>query len=314
MPLVLPDPTTISFPVVQIPGLPDFNAEDQDMFVIEDWEGWVSTPPPRTSLSPNGGGAGAVPSGDWLFTEDYQTLSGWVLAPPNEQESWRQQLLMAFPTTSGVTVTMLGNGWDVDKQVFDVRRYDRPTFEKRRDRIKFSIPLVLPDPLKYGLQPQAGSVGVDVGGAWYEDFQLAGSGNYVETFTRVGAGDYRETFTLYAPAGAYPSKLTLVSSGSYTSKRVTVTVVGPVTSGDWYLLQNGSRRLWVPYTLSAGQSLTIDCYKRRVYINGVYDRTLTGKLLGVPFTFAPGGTEFKLVTGATSATPYATISAYEAYQ
>src|SRR5215216_872274 len=196
MPLVLPDPTTTTFPVIQIDGLPDFNEEDQDTFVTEDMEGWLSFPPPRTSLSPNGGGAGAVPSGDWLASEDYQTFSGWVLAPPAEQEYWRQALLTCLPTTRGVTLKMLGRGWDVDKQIFDVRRYDRPTFEKRRDRIKFAIPLVLPDPLKYGLNPKTGSVGVDVGGVWYEDFTLSGAGNYVETFTRAAAADYRETFKL----------------------------------------------------------------------------------------------------------------------
>lgn len=303
-----------TFPVIQIPGLPDFNDASQDTYVIEDLEGWLSFPPPRSSLSANGGGAGAIASGDWLATEDYQTLSGWVLAQPEDQEQWRKALLMAIPTTNGVTLKMLGNGWDVDKQVFDIRRYDRPTFEKRRDRIKFAIPLVLPDPLKYSLAPLAGSVGIDAGGTWYESFTLSGAGNYVETFTKVGAGDYRKTFTLFAPVGAYPSTLTLTSSGSYTSKRVTATVVGPVSSGDWYLLQNNTRRMWLPYTLSAGTTLTIDCYKRRVSLNGVYDRTLSGQLLGTPFTLEPGGNAYKLITGSSVATPYATISAYEAYQ
>lgn len=303
-----------TFPVIQIPGLPDFNDASQDTYVIEDFEGWLSFPPPRAVLSPNGGGAGAVPSGDWLASEDYQTLSGWVLAQPENQEPWRQALLTAIPTTRGVTIKVIGNGWDVDKQIFDVRRYDRPTFEKRRDRIKFAIPLVLPDPLKYGLNPQVGSVGVDVGGVWYEDFTLSGAGNYVETFTNVGAGDYRETFKLPTVTTTYPTVLGLLSSGSYTSKRVTVTVNGPVTSSDWYLLQNDTRRMWVPTSLAAGSNLTIDCYRRRVSFNGVYDRALTGKLLGVPFTLEPGGNTYKLVTGAASAAPYATISAYEAYQ
>lgn len=303
-----------SFPVLQIPGLPDFNEEDQNQFVVSDLDGWWNTPPPRTSLSPNGGGAGAVPSGDWLFTEDYQTLSGWVLAAPSEQEQWRQQLLVGIPTNRGVTLTYLGRGWDVDKQVFDIRRYDKPIFEKLLDRVKFTIPIVLPDPLKYSLAPLVGSVGIDVGGTWYESFTLSGAGNYVDIYTRLGAGDYAEEFTLLAPVGAYPSTLTLTSEGSYTSRRVTVDVVGPLTSGDWYLLQNNTRRMWLPYTITAGTTLTIDCYRRRVSLNGVYDRTLTGKLLGVPFSLEPGLNTYKLVTGSPVTTPYATVSAYEAYQ
>ena len=251
-------------------------------------------------------------SGDWLLNEQYLTISGWVIAQPEAQEPIRQALLTNVPTNRGITIKVLGRGWDVDKQVFGVRRYDAPKFDQRQDRLKFSLPVVCPDPLRYGLAPLTGSFGIYVGANFYETF--TGSGFAFETFT--GTGFVNETFLGNQPVTPFPPALVLTSAGSYSSKRVTVDMVGPLTSGDWYLLQEtaANRRLWLPFTIPASVTLSIDCYERRVTVNGIYDRALSGRLRGEMLTLEAGGNLYKLVTGSTNGIPYATIRAYEAYQ
>jgi hypothetical protein len=306
MPLLDPTAGTHSFPVVQIPGLPDFNEEGQETLVIEDFENWWDTAPPRAVLVPNGGGAGAIPSGDWLHTEAYLVLSGWVIAPPEDQEFWRQSLLVALPTTSTVQLNYLGRGWDVDKCIF-VRRYDAPTFTKERHRIRFSIPLVAPDPNKYGFLPVSGGMSVDMGFDWYNSYtNVSGWGEEY-----ASSGGWYKTYLQEAPSGPYGPSLSLTSDGSVTSYRVTTTVVGPLTAGDWKLeqeLASGNRQMWAQVSLAAGQTLIIDSLTETATISGS-----TYPLFGDVFTLEPGTNTYRLISATPNNDAYALVSALPAY-
>jgi len=304
MPLLGPDAGTHSFPVVQLPDMPDFNEEGQYTYVIENFDDWWDTPPPRAVLVPNGGGAGAVPSGDWLHVEQYLNLSGWVVCPPEAQEAIRQALLLAIPTTSTVQLNYLGRGWDEDKCIF-VRRYDKAQFNKSADRIRFTLPLVAPDPNKYGFPAQVGSVGVYSGTNWYEIY--TNSSGWGEVFGNTGG--WGEVFSQSVAPGPYVSSLDLSSSGSISSRRLTIDVVGPLTAGGWKLSQEtAGRQMWCNVSLSAGQVLTIDCQREVATLAGS-----TVPLFGDMFTLEPGTNTFRLISSASNTTAYATITAYPAF-
>jgi len=302
----MPELSGVTYPVIQLPGMPDFNEEGQDVYVIEDVERWWNAAPPRAVLVPNGGAAGAVASGSWLRTEHYLNLSGWVIAPPQSQEAIREQILTAIPAESTVAINYLGRGWDIDKTVF-VRLYDEPTFTKLRDRIKFLLPLVAPDPFKYALSPLAGGMGVFSGASWYEAFSLNTS-VWNEQF--VSSSGWGEQFSEIAPPGPYGPSLDLSSPGTATSRRLTYTITGPLTAGDWKLVQEtaSNRQLWANLSLVAGQSLTIDCQRERATFLGS-----TVPLFGDPHTLEPGGNTYRLISSTSNTVAFATVSAYPAY-
>lgn len=302
----MPELSGVTYPVIQLPGMPDFNEEGQDTYVIEDMEGWWDSPPPRAVLVPNGGGAGAVPSGDWLHTEAYHVLSGWVIAAPAAQEAIRAQLLQAIPTTTTVAINYLGRGWDVDKTIY-VRRYDRPTITKHRDRIRFALPIVAPDPHKYAMVPLTGGMGVYSGSDWIETYSLNTAWN--EQFVKTGSV-WNEQYAQQAFTGPYGPSLTIASPGTVTSRRLTYSISGPLVAGDWKLVQEsaGNRPMWAQVSVAAGQTLTVDCQKETA--------TLAGSqvpLFGDPHTLEPGSNTYRLISATDNSIAYATLSAYPAY-
>jgi hypothetical protein len=310
MPIIVSSTTTSGGIVgrsVRIPGLPDFNDTDRDL-IVEDVGGYMDGPTPIPVLVPNGGGVGAVAVGDWAPAEDYLTVNGWIFSDAAALAGFRRVLLDAFTSATEAPLVILGNGVDIDKQMF-VRLYDRRTISQVDDRLAFSLPLVAPDPYKYALEPLSGQMGVFTGQSWFRDYALAGT-RWVRTYTLTG-GRWVRSYERRLPSGPFPTSLTLTSDGDMTSRRVTAAITGPLTAGDWWLVNEATgERLWVEVGVTADQTLVLDMRARTARLNGaLMDHLVFGDWLSL----APGGNTYRLVSG-TDSDAYASIEALEAYQ
>lgn len=309
MPILLESPpeTDLLDRSVIIQGLPTFNAGDKS-FIVESLDGWDDTATTDSVFVGNGGGPGVCTSGEWLQTEGYLTVTGIIQAPPEAQQIFRSLLLAGLPATSDVPLIVTGGSWDADKQAF-VRRFDKPTIARRRNYMRFTVPLIMADPLKYGLVPIAGTMGVWVGESWFGTYTDQGSGIWTRGYGFDGTHWVR-TFRQFVEEGAWPDAYTLTSEGDVTSQRLTVSVQGPLSAGDWWLInETTGARMWVAADVADGAELVLDCFNKTATLNGTsVDHLVYGDWL----TLEPGGNTYRLLASAQSAGS-ATVTALPAY-
>lgn len=296
-------------PSIQLPGLPNFNDGDP-AFKVTAFDGWWNTPKPRAELLPSGVTHGAVPIGPWDFAEAYYTLSGVIRSTDRAAlMAYRRDLLTALPADADSTIVVLGNDEDVDLQI-DVRRYDAPDIRIVANNLMFTFPLVGFDPFKYAATALSGSMTAFTGFNWFMTFTEDTVPDPDEHYLAFDTVDYAMTFQTDVAEGANQAAA-LVSPGDALSRRLTVTVNGPLDAGDWFLVQdNTDRRLWVNLTLTANQTVTFDCYRQRADLNGNGIDTL---VFGDYLTLEPGENTYRLITGSDSAGS-ATVEGYPAYQ
>lgn len=306
MPILTSSATVAGGRSVRLPGLPDFNADDP-AFRINMFDGWFDGPGPVPVLVANGGAPGAVAVGDWEPAEHYYTLAGRVFCEPQDRAYYRRLLLAALPPNMDTSIACLGNSVDVDLQAF-VRLFDRPTMVANEAGLGFSLPLVAPDPYKYALAPLAGDMGVFTGQSWFRDYTLSGA-KWVRSYALTGSR-WTRTYKQSVASGPYPSSVTLDSAGDATSRRVTVTITGPLTAGDWWLRNESTgEEMWVEVGVQAGQQLVIDMRSRTARLDGSpVDHLVYGDWLSL----APGANLFRLASGTASAA-FASVTALPAY-
>lgn len=291
---------------IRIGSLPDFNAGDPD-FIVEHVEGYMDGAAPQPVLVASGGGAGAIAVGSWAPTEEYLTVSGSIFADRDGLYILRRMLIDAFTGERESPLVVLGGGVDVDKQMF-VRLYDRRSITQLDDRLTFSLPLVAPDPYKYAVAPLGGDMGAFVSQQWYREYRDA-AGVWVREYANTG-GVWSRSYQQAVPDGPYPTSLTLQSPGDATSRRVTVTVHGPLSAGEWTLRNESTgEQMWVDLSVIEGQELVLDTAARSARLNG---EDVGHLVFGDFLTLAPGDNLFRLATGSAS-DAYATVSALPAY-
>jgi hypothetical protein len=309
MPILIdagPETVTLDRTVV-VGELPAFNAGDKT-FTVESLDGWDDTATVDSVFVGNGGGPGVAASGEWLQTEGYLTLTGIILGTPQEQSLYRSMLLAGLPATDDVPLIVTGGSWDVDKQAF-VRRFDKPTIARRRNYMRFTFPLIMTDPFKYGLVPVSATMGVWVGESWFGTYADQGGAIWTRAYGFDGTNWVR-TFRQFVAEGAWPDSITLTSDGDVASQRLTVSLQGPLAAGDWWLInENTGARLWANTDITLGSELVFDCFNKTATLNGdSVDHLVYGDWL----TLEPGGNTFRLLASAQSAGS-ATISALPAY-
>lgn len=310
MPLLLnPDINVVADGrTVRLAGVPDFNADDYN-FKITQFDGWFDGLEPDAVWVSAGGGAGAVASGPWVAKEKAYVLAGRILAAPDQQGILRRMLLAALPYNAEASIVCLGNGLDPDQQVF-VRCASQPKLTAG-SQLQFTFTLTALDPYRYGLTPLTGSVGVYIGQTWYETYLFNGTSGYWYEIFSSSAGGWFETFDQSVPSGPYPDGLTLISTGDASSRRVIATVTGPLSLGDWWLLnETTGDRLWADVALDAGQSLVFDSRRELATLGG---SDVSSRVRGDWLTLEPGGNLFRLVAGSQS-DAYASFEMLEAYQ
>lgn len=301
-------------PSIRLGSLPTFNAEDRD-YRITAFDGWYGAAAPRAELVTSGGAPGAVAVGPWDDSEAYYTLTGLIRSTDRATlMSLRRELLAALPATEDVALDVLGNDEDVNLTAF-VRRYDKPEITVEGSLLHFTFPLVATDPSRYG--PTLASsltMGVFTGSQWFTTFELDATPDPDLHYLApdVVAGEGAVLFQQVEEMPDFPSSVTLTSEGDTTSRRLTIAVTGPVTQGDWQLInETTGDELYADLSLVAGQTVVFDCYRQRATLN---DAPIDGLVFGDFLSLEPGGNTFRLTSGTTSA-GFATIQeARPAYQ
>jgi hypothetical protein len=263
--------------------------------VVAPFDIWDATPSLDVILVPNAGGSGAVAAGEWVEKEKYGTLAGRAaIVTRADYDDFRRTLLTAVaPGAESELVVEDDDG--VQRRMF-VMRADAitPTWVANR-WCAYTVPLVAPDPGKYDVGTVEGLVGVWTGDQWFRQYQLA-SGKWVRRFAEpatVWERDYQQ-----AVVTGLPVAVQLASPGDDWSDRVSVTVTGPLTQGDWYVLEETTGdKMWAELSLVAGQSLVFDSFAKQVTLNG---SDVTDLMFGEWLRLPPGTSTWRLVAGQQS--------------
>lgn len=307
MPLLLGEGTVdVSSRQVELAGLL-FNAGDP-AFTVQEIDGWDSSAAPDVVLVPNGGGSGSVAVGSWLPQQAAYTVSGTIVTPPGLQASLRRVILAAFPAGQDTQLIVYGVD-EPDLQAF-VRLADRTEFIRRANYAKFALPLVAADPHKYGLTALSGSMGVWTGEDWY--LSMTEDPADVWSLQMVfSGGSWSLQMIQDVPTGPYPVSLSLDGDGDLSSHRVTASITGPLTAGDWYLWsETTNTTMWAEVGVTAGQTLVLDSFTKTATLSG---QDVTHLTYGSWLTLEPGPNTFRLVAG-TDSDAFCTLTALEAYQ
>lgn len=291
---------------ITLPGLPTFNADDP-AFSVELFEAWGDGPAPQAILVSNGGGPGAVAVDPWLPGESYYVLNGSIEAEPALHGELRR-MLMAAVTPDAETAIQVTEPSGTGLQVF-VRVYDRRSIEPLGRVLTFSLPLVAPDPYKYGLTPLVAECGAFAPTDWYRVYHDDGAGDWYRTYDGEGADHYRNYEEDAGAVSALPTAAVLTSAGDADSRRLTVTVTGPLSAGDWWLEDAHGTRLWAEVGLRDGQSVVFDSRTRTATLAGAnIDHLVQGNYL----LLEQGVNTYRLQVG-TPTGGYATFEGWEAY-
>lgn len=280
--------------VIRLPGLPDFNAGDP-AYTVTSFAGIRGRSAPDAVMVANGGGPGALAVGDWLPKERPVTISGIVRCAPESVFLMDRMLTAAFSPGVESALELLDPAGGTDVQLF-VTLYDEFAPEVQGRAIRFTYPLVAPDPYKYALDPLSGTVGVFAGVDWYRQYDTTTTPP-LRTYTSDGAGGWYRTYARQGDTGDFPLSWGADSPGDAVSRRLTVTVAGPQPDGWWVERQGAdgvvAERLYVDQALSADQTVVFDCQPPySVTINGSDVAYLT---FGDFLTLPPGASTFRLV-------------------
>jgi hypothetical protein len=297
MPLIIDSPAAVGALLVEIGNL-EFNRDR--LWKVHTLDGWWDTVGTDAQMVPSGG-VGAVAVGPWLPKERYLTVAGHVLGmDPFEV---RRLLLAEFGTDASVTVTYPDGSTE---RIF-VRPFDSFSLVPKGQQLRFALPLVALDPWKYAADPLSGDVGVFTGQRWHRELTEG-----TEWYWPLTSGtEWHATFEQDVPDGPYPPSVTLTSGGDATSQRLVATVTGPLTAGDWWLMnETTGERLWVEVSIVADQELVLDMRARTARLNGA---TVDHLVYGDWLSLVPGANTYRLVSG-TASDAHASFSALPAYQ
>lgn len=299
-------PVSNGAPIYRLPGLPDFNSGDLRL-VVSSFDGVRARSRPDLQLVANGGGPGAVLTGSGLPSEQLLTLNGMIHCSDRaELHLMRRLLVAALPFGQVVSLGIIDEAAGLDLQVF-VACYDQETIEFRGPYLYFTFPLVAPDPYRYATSSLAGDVGVFTGQQWYRSYADPGSGVWSRTYP----GLVSRTYVQSIPSGPFPQSISLSSGGDASSRRLTASITGPLSAGDWWLLNEATgKRLWADLSVHEDQQLVFDMTAHTAYLNGA---DVAHLVYGDWLTLEPGTNTYRLVAG-TDSSAFAHLDAFEAYQ
>lgn len=144
----------------------------------------------------------------------------------------------------------------------------------------------------------------------------AGEIHYVEDITmesfRIYNGSNARTYQQAVVSGAYPEAVSMVNAGNEVSRRVTITLVGPLGSGDYVIDNETTGETMLPLvTLDAGRVMVIDCYNKSATVDGV---DVTSSIKGDWITLAAGANSIRLLGGVANPDAYMTVDALSAWR
>lgn len=138
----------------------------------------------------------------------------------------------------------------------------------------------------------------------FSDFSLPPANRLYSAVT------FGRTYTSQGIALSYPEAAQLNNAGDATSRRVTLTIFGPLNSGDYAIANETTGDQLVPLVnVAAGSTLVIDCYRRSAFIGNV---DVTEAMFGEWISLAPGSNTLRLNTGTSNSTAHMSVSALSA--
>lgn len=291
MPTIFREPVTIN-------GM-EFNITSQTQ--IDIMEGWDDTPGVDAIIVPNGGGHGAVSGGLWTKKEKYITLGGMIHRPSRaEAQQAREQLIAAIDNGAVEIERVTPDGTlYVVARLYDKMGFDWPVEEGFR----FVAPMVMLDPHKYVRDATVVTIVAFTGEDWYRIYDQ--SPDWSRTYTQ--SPDWSRT---YQTDGSTQPTIASVENGDAVSRRLQFEVTGPLTAGDWRIVnETTGESMWLDLTVAAGQSIIIDVFNNKATLNG---GDVTSYVYGSWLSMAPGSNNFRLLVGTSPSTATMTITAYKA--
>jgi hypothetical protein len=134
----------------------------------------------------------------------------------------------------------------------------------------------------------------------------------LDDYRTYNAASYYRTYTSAGLTPAYPEAASLTNVGDEETRRVTITLTGPLTAGDYAIVNETARDVLVPnVSLDTGRQLIIDNANRSATVDGV---DVTDQMFGDWITLLPGANSLRLIGGTNNAVAHMDVAAYAAYR
>jgi hypothetical protein len=258
-------------------------------WVLSDVEGWLSTPQAEPIVTPLGMSDRSVAAARFPKSAREITVHGHVLTPAfDTAEAARNRLYRAF------------DGYTTDLSVVVEEAVPKRITARLGGAIEtepigpthfaFAVPLILPDPLKYGTEQRGGTTDAQATGELSLRFPLT----FPLVFTGPVSGTGRMTLTNEGTAHTFPIS----------------TITGPLPQG-WRIINEATGdTLSFTTALGARQRLTIDHGERTADIDGYSIASLAS---GTWWPLTPGRNQLRFLTPAYDPAAQWTATFYDAY-
>jgi hypothetical protein len=258
-------------------------------WVLSDIEGWLSTPPTEPIVTPLGVADRAVAAARFPMSAREITVHGTVLTPAfDTAEIARHRLYTAFSGyTADIPLTVTEA---VPKKVVARTAGPVETVPIGPSHFTFAVPLILPDPLKYGTVQRGDTT----------DAQAPGS----------LAVTFPWTFPLrFTSSGDGTGRMVLVNAGSAPTFPVS-RITGPLPQGWRISNETSEETLTFATALGAGQTLLIDHAARTATVGGYSIAALAS---GSWWPLLPGRNNLRFLTPVYDGAASWSVAYHDAY-
>jgi hypothetical protein len=241
------------------------------------WDGWSGS----TGSTQRQSAHGAWPAPVWAGGRVVQ-VDGWLKAGRWDAATlaW-ERLLAAMPLSRLTTVTVFTGEGGVPAQQAAMRQAGRPTADRFKGRITFTLSLEAPDPRRYSVVELASSTGLPV---------------------TTGGLSLPISLPISIGATVTSGRVTVVNDGNEAAP-VVLEVTGPCPAGATVTNLTTGQQLTIPEAVPAGQVLVLDSRAKTARIDGVATRTVTGTW----WDLLPGANEIQFNAPAYDAAAQLTI-------
>ncbi|MEV6817836.1 hypothetical protein AB0M72_03680 [Nocardiopsis dassonvillei] len=258
-------------------------------WVLSDVEGWLSTPPTEPIVTPLGLSDRSAAASRFPMNAREITVHGHCLTSAfDTAEDARARLYRAFngyTTDIPITVTEA-----VPKTIRARIGGAIETEPIGPSHFVFSVPLIMPDPLKYGVEQQGDTTDAQAPGELSFRFPVA----FPLVFSDSGQGTGRMALTNTGTAPSFPMSR----------------IAGPLPQGWRIVNETSGQALTFTTGLGAGQVLMIDHAERTATIDGYSIAPLAS---GTWWPLLPGRNNLRFLTPVYDGSASWTASFYDAY-
>ncbi len=243
-------------------------------WAIDDLNGWDRSPALDIRTTPIGGAVdGEEIATDGPAKARHVVVQGYVTCDDRASAEAAKDIISrdAFPT--GPTYTLTRD--EPVPKFLTVRVEGQIEFiHTGPTNFRFLVPVVAGDPFKYGavaLSDTAGAAGTSTGGRTYPLI-------YPKVYGTTTAGE--------------GNVLTLVNTGNTASRKLFLTITGPLSNGSWRVSQETTgASVSFDIDVATTDTLTIDMLRGVALLDGY---PIGGSIIGDFFTLVPGINEIKL--------------------